>query len=118
MKIHKNSSLLLKRLRIVFILFFRVSICLVPTLNGRVNAEENTVAELEILPGKTTITLPKHIPNGEVQSKKSEASGIRYHRFPQTNMIGNQYALYGILIELFLLFLFILLLRRRRENDE
>lgn len=90
-------------------------------MSGVVKAEENTVGELEILPGKETIIPPKHIPKGDVQPIKSvhkEASNHPHGRLPQTNMLGNQYALYGILVELLLLVIFILLLRRRRENNE
>lgn len=90
-------------------------------MNGAVEAEENTVGELEILPGKETITPPKHIPNGDIQPIKNVHKEAPYHpygRLPQTNMLINQYALYGLLFELLLLVIFILLLRRRQENDE
>lgn len=117
MKIHKEKRLLFKRLKIVFILCVGLSMSLGP-IAERGHAEERTVAELEILQGKVTITPPKHIPNGEIQIKTKGTTETAYRRLPQTNMIGNQYALYGILIELFLLLLFVLLLRRRRENDE
>ncbi|MGL9730740.1 LPXTG cell wall anchor domain-containing protein [Enterococcus sp. DIV0756] len=120
LRIHKKRERTSRLSQIFILLLLILSISLIQ-VSGVVEAEENTVGELEILPGKETIIPPKHIPNGDIQPIKSvhkEASNHPYGRLPQTNMLGNQYALYGILVELLLLVIFILLLRRRRENDE